>query len=197
MRTGKSLLGLSIVGQQDGKNLGTVKDLFFDHESDQLMAFVLFEKDLFGLIDAIIVPWREVTNIAGDVVMVTNENSRIKLKDDPLVREMANRETVLSGTKVLSQDGKQLGTLADMFIDETNGRVVGYEVSVAFSPTLCAARSSCRRRLVFPSGKMPPLPHRRPKRKSNKNYNSISRLGFAIPCLRNRLPKYFGSRFCV
>lgn len=132
MRKGKSLIGLSVVGQQDGKKLGTVKDLFFDHESDQLLALVLAEKDLFGLMSTVIVPWREVRSIAGDVVLVANENSPIKLKDDPQAREMANRETVLSGTQVLSQDGQQLGTLADMFIDETTGRVVGYEVSGGF-----------------------------------------------------------------
>ncbi len=132
MRKGKSLMGLSVVGQQDGKKLGTVKDLLFDHESDQLLAFVLAEQDLFGLMSAVIVPWREVRNIAGDVVMVANENSPLKLKDDPQMREMANRETVLSGTEVLSQEGKQIGTLADMFIDETSGRVVGYEVSGGF-----------------------------------------------------------------
>ena len=72
------------------------------------------------------------TAFAGDVVMVTNEQSPIKLKDDPQVSEMATRETVLSGTHVLSQDGQQIGTLADMFIDETSGRVVGYEVSGGF-----------------------------------------------------------------
>lgn len=132
MRKGKSLLGLSVVGQQDGKNLGTVKDLFFDHESDQLLGFVVAEKELFGLIDAIIVPWREVVDITGDVVLVNNQNSRIKLKDDPHASEMAKRETVLSGTQILSQDGKRIGTLADTYIDEQNGRVVGYEVSGGF-----------------------------------------------------------------
>src|SRR6476661_4223019 len=106
MRKGKSLLGLSVVGQQDGKKLGIVKDLFFDHDSDQLLAFVLAEKDLFGLMAAVIVPWREVKSITGDVVLVDSANSTIKLQDDPQVREMANRETVLSGTQVLSQDGK-------------------------------------------------------------------------------------------
>ena len=132
MRKGKSLLGLSVVGQQDGEKLGIVRDLLFDHDSDQLLAFVLAEKDLFGLIGAVIVPWREVKSIAGDVVLVTNQHSPIKLKDDPQARAMAKRETVLSGTQVLSQDGEQIGTLADMFIDEASGRVVGYEVSSGF-----------------------------------------------------------------
>ena len=132
MRKGKELLGLSLVGQADGKNLGTVKDLLFDHDTDQVLAFVVAEKDLFGLLDALIVPWREVVSIKGDVVMVKDEKSRIHLRDDPQARAMTQRETVLSGTQVLGQDGHKIGTLADMFIDETTGRVSGYEVSGGF-----------------------------------------------------------------
>lgn len=132
MRKGKDLLGLCIVGQEDGFQLGTVKDLLFDHDTDQLLGFVLAESDLFGLVDAQIVPWPQVKNIAGDVILVLNEASRRDLHDDPLLLSLARRETVLSGTHVLSQEGKQLGTLADMFIDESSGRVVGYEVSGGF-----------------------------------------------------------------
>ena len=132
MVKGKNLLGMSVVGQADGRNLGTVHDLFFDHDTDELLAFVLAEKDLFGLIDAQIVPWREVRSISGDVILVESAASKIKLRDEPHIRQMASRETVLSGTQVLSQDGHQLGTLADMVIDETNGRILGYEVSGGF-----------------------------------------------------------------
>ena len=132
MRKGKELLGLALVGQQDGKRVGTVKDLLFDHDTDQLLGFLTAEKDLFGLIDALIVPWREVVSIAGDVILVHSEKSRIHLKDDPQAHAMAQRETVLSGTQVLGQDGHRIGTLADMFIDETTGRVTGYEVSGGF-----------------------------------------------------------------
>lgn len=132
MRKGKSLLGLSVVGQSDGKHLGQVHDLFFDHDSDELLAFVLAEKDLFGLIDAQIVPWREVRSITGDVILVESAASKMPLKSEPRIREMAQRETVLSGTQVLSQEGQNLGTLADMVIDETTGQVLGYEVSNGF-----------------------------------------------------------------
>jgi uncharacterized protein YrrD len=132
MRKGKDLLGLSIVGEQDGCILGTVRDLLFDHDTDQLLAFVLAESGLFGLVDAQIVPWPQVRNIAGDVILVRNEASRRDLHDAPQLLSVARRETVLSGTQVLSHEGRQLGTLADMFIDEASGRVVGYEVSGGF-----------------------------------------------------------------
>lgn len=134
MRKGKSLLGLSIVGQAEGTQLGRVRDLIFDRDTDEVLALVLGEKDLFGLIDAQIVPWREVQSVGNDVIMVRNSNSRIPLHDEPRVRAVAEagRETVLSGTQIVTTEGKHLGTLADMVIDEATGRVTGYEVSGGF-----------------------------------------------------------------
>lgn len=136
MIQGKSLLGRHLVGQNDGKVLGTVKDLIFAHDTDEVVALVLANKDLFGMIDAIVVPWRLVRSISGDVIMVENAGAMMKLHEDPRTREVtqnqANRETVLSGTKVLSSSGEILGTLADMCIDETSGKVLGYAVSKGF-----------------------------------------------------------------
>ncbi len=133
MRTGKSLLGLAIVSQTDGTGLGHVRDLIFSHETDELLALVLSEKDLFGLIDAQIVPWGEVRNVGKDVIMVSSTASRMKLRDYPRAAHITEgRETILSGTQILTADGKHLGTLADMCIDEATGLVKGYEVSGGF-----------------------------------------------------------------
>ncbi len=132
MRKGTDLLGLSIVGQEDGCKLGTVNDLFFDHDTDQLLGFVLAETDLFGLVDAQIVPWPQVKYIAENAIVVVNTASRRNLHDVPQLLSLARRATGLSGTRVFSREGTPLGTLADMFIDEASGRVVGYEVSGDF-----------------------------------------------------------------
>lgn len=129
MRNGKSLIGLVIVGRDDGTQLGRVRDLIFDHDTDQVLALVVGEKDLFGLIDAQIVPWREVQSVGAEVVFARNGQSKIRLQDDEQVCSVANRETVLSGTRIISAEGKDLGTLADTVIDEATGRVVGFEVS--------------------------------------------------------------------
>ena len=55
MRKGKSIIGLNIVSQNDATELGKVRDLIFDHDTDELLALLVSEKDLFGLIDAQIV----------------------------------------------------------------------------------------------------------------------------------------------
>lgn len=132
MVKGKTLLGLSIVGQTDGARVGVVKDLIFDHDTNEVLALMLQEKDLFGLIDAVIVPWQRVIKAGPDVVLVQDAQVKINLKDDSRIRGIATRETVLSGTQIVSADGQPLGTLADMFIDEATGRVEGYEISGGF-----------------------------------------------------------------
>jgi len=44
---------------------------------------------------------------------------------------MAWRDMGLSGTQVFSHDESRLGTLADMVIEEINGRVMGHEYRAA------------------------------------------------------------------
>lgn len=132
MRKGKSILGLKVVSQTDAVHLGKVTDLIFDHHSDELLALLLSDKNLFGLIDAQIVPWNQVVTIGPDAVMVQSAESRMRAGDDARVKDVLNRQTALSGTRIMTSDGRALGTLADTYIDETTGKVTGYEVSGGF-----------------------------------------------------------------
>ena len=169
MRKGKSLIGMPIVGQDDGARVGVVKDLVFDHDTDEVLALVLAEKDLFGLIDAVIVPWRYVRNLGNDFILVENSQAKMHLRDDARIKGMTNRETVLSGTQVLTAEGKHIGTLADMCIDEQSGRVIGYEVSGGFfadtlrgkkfvpaPPGLSVGKDAA---IIRPEGSLQPDPH--------------------------------------
>ena len=52
MRKAKKLLGLQVISQRDGKDLGTVHDLLFTNDSGQLIALLVDPRDLFGLKDA-------------------------------------------------------------------------------------------------------------------------------------------------
>src|SRR4028118_812795 len=112
MRKGKSIIGLKVLSQGDGADLGNVKDLIFDHETDELLALLISDKELFGLIDAQVVPWDEVRTIGPDAIMATDTESKIRAGEYPRVKEIMERETALSGTKIYSTDGRDLGTLA-------------------------------------------------------------------------------------
>lgn len=141
MRKGKSLLGLRVIDEATGTVLGQVKDLIFDHETDQALALLLSEKELFGLIDAQIIPWNQIVHIGVDVITVPSRQSRISAGADPRVKAVMNRKTALSGTHVYTTDGQNLGTLADAFFEEKTGRITGYEISGGFvSDTIAGKR---------------------------------------------------------
>ena len=132
MRKGKSIIGLTITSEAEGAELGRVKDLIFDDGTDELVGLLISERELFGLIDAKVIPWNQVRSIGANSVMVPSETSVINAGDDARISNIMGRDTVLSGTTVRTTDGQDLGTFADMYIDETTGQVVGYEVSGGF-----------------------------------------------------------------
>ncbi len=128
MRKGKSLSGLKIVGQADGADLGAVRTVIFDHESSRVLGLLISEKELFGLIDAQVVPWEAVRIIGKDDVMVSGRDALIKAHEDPRIAEELDAENTLVGRPIHTTDGKDLGTLSDIYFNES-GDIVGYEVS--------------------------------------------------------------------
>ncbi len=141
MRKGKSLIGLRIISQTEGAALGVVRDLIFDSNASDLLALLISERDLFGLIDAQIVPWEFVRSIGSDAIMVTGAEARVKAGDYPRVKHVMSSAHALSGTQVYTSDGSLIGSFADMCIDETTGRIIGYELSGGFiSDTMSGKR---------------------------------------------------------
>jgi len=132
MRKGKSIIGLKITSEAEGAELGNVKDLIFDHGSDEVVGLLVSERELFGLIDAKVVPWNQVRSIGSHAVMVPSENAVINAGNDARISAIMGRDTALSGTTVRTVDGQDLGTFADMYIDENTGQVLGYEISGGF-----------------------------------------------------------------
>jgi uncharacterized protein YrrD len=141
MRKGKSLLGLKVISEVDGTDMGSVKDLIFDHDSNQVLALLMSDKDLFGLIDAQIIPWEHIAHVGPDAITVTNSNSRINAGSDARVKSVMDRDTALSGTYIYSTEGQYLGTLADTYLNEETGHIEGYEISGGFvSDTMTGKR---------------------------------------------------------
>ncbi len=128
MRKGKSVEGLKVLGQMEGTDLGRVKDVVFDYETSRVLALVLSDRDLFGLVKAQVVPWNYIRDIGADSVMVENSNAVIRADDDPVIDAEMRREHGLSGLEIHTEDGKNLGTFSDIFFQD-DGTIVGYEVS--------------------------------------------------------------------
>src|SRR6476661_3252735 len=103
MRKAKSLLGLNIITQLEGKNLGTVRDLIFDENSHKLIALLLSDRELFGMIDATVIPWTQVREIGHNAIMVPSEEVILKAHADPIIAESYDQKRKLDGKKVTTQ----------------------------------------------------------------------------------------------
>lgn len=134
MRNAKDIIGMAVIGRNDGAILGFVRDLIFDQDANRVAGLVLSEQDLFGIMDATVAPWREVELVGQDVILVYESNSRVKLRQHQYLHQLAKtrRDTMLSGTDIFTRDGRKLGKLADVVIDQLSGAVIGYEVSGGF-----------------------------------------------------------------
>lgn len=129
MRKGHSIIGLQVLSAE-GADLGRVLDLVFDHDADECVALVLREAGF--LKSGQVVPWNDINAIGKDAVLVKSEASIVNPHEHGRLRAIMERETHLSGTQIITEDGRNIGSFSEIFLDETSGRVLGYEVSGGF-----------------------------------------------------------------
>ncbi len=70
-----------------------------------------------------------VARFGPDAVMIDTAGSVIPADDEPRVREILDRKGTLLGTRVVTEEGDDLGRIGDLYFDETTGRITAYEVS--------------------------------------------------------------------
>lgn len=128
MRKAKSLLGLSIITRESGKNLGTVRDLIFSDNSQKLLALLVSDRELFGMIDAQCVTWNHVREIGTDALMVEADDALQKVHADAVVAEAYDGKNSIDGKQITTDQGENLGRVSDLYLDDS-GYVTAYEVS--------------------------------------------------------------------
>jgi uncharacterized protein YrrD len=127
MRKGSDVIGKVVVTYDTGKKIERILDLIFDQERNQLLGFLVKEKGLFR--DAKVIPLKEVQAIGLDAIVVHSKDSVVEAHHIPAIAEILYHNNVLTGTKILTTVGLNIGELVDLFFDEHSGLVEGYEVS--------------------------------------------------------------------
>jgi uncharacterized protein YrrD len=127
MRKGSDVIGKVVVTYDTGKKIERIRDLIFAQERNQLLGFLVEEKGLFR--DAKVIPLQEVQAIGLDAIVVNSKDSVVEAHHIPAIAEIVHHNNVLTGTKIMTTAGLNLGELVDLFFDEHSGLVEGYEVS--------------------------------------------------------------------
>ncbi len=127
MRKGKNVIGQDVFGISDGLRVDSVKDLLLEDGEDGVVALLVSEGGLLG--SSRVVPFASVVRFGRSAVLIDAASSVVPAADDPRVAEILNQRHSLLGSRVITDDGEDLGTISDLYFDESSGRISGYEVS--------------------------------------------------------------------
>jgi uncharacterized protein YrrD len=127
MLKGRDIIGKPIVSYETGQKFDKVKDLIFDQDSGQLLGFLVDESGWFS--SARVLMLKDVQVIGPDAVIAPSRHAVIKASDDPKINRIVLHNNVLDGTRILTTDGRALGSMVDLYFDERTGDIEGYEVS--------------------------------------------------------------------
>jgi uncharacterized protein YrrD len=127
MRKGKSLIGKDILTLEDGTKLEKVNGVIVDPGGQRLVALVV---DQGGLMSSTrVVPIEEVSSFGRDAVVIGARGSIVTTAEAPGLKQLVEQSEKIVDKKVFTVTGDEQGTIADIYFDESSGKVLGYEVS--------------------------------------------------------------------
>ena len=127
MRNGKGMIGKPIVAFDSGEKFNTIVDLIFDQQNNLLLGFLVDEGGWFS--NALVLPLSKIQAIGNDAVIVPSRDVISSASEVPEIQNILEKDNVLKGTKIMTVDGRDLGTMTDLYFDDKTGVIEGYEVS--------------------------------------------------------------------
>ncbi|MBW4524736.1 MAG: PRC-barrel domain-containing protein [Phormidium tanganyikae FI6-MK23] len=127
MRKGSDIIGKSIIAFDSGKRTARVQDLIFDQDTNELLGVLVEESGLFH--SAKVIPLSAISAFGTDTLIIPSRENIISAKHDERIDRVLDRNLVLKGTRIVTTDGRYLGSVIDLFFDDQTGAIEGYETS--------------------------------------------------------------------
>jgi uncharacterized protein YrrD len=127
MRKGSDIIDKSIIAFDIGRRVARVQDLVFDQETNELLGVLVQEAGLFH--SAKVINLNAIQAIGTDALVIASANDIISARQNARIYRVLHRNIILKGTRILTTDGRYLGSVVDLFFDEQTGLIEGYEAS--------------------------------------------------------------------
>lgn len=129
MRIGKELIGKPIYSVTDGRQLGSVKDLYLNLDLDMLNGLFLGREGIISR-KARLITREDITVLGIDSVLVSDSDVVTNNEETPEVEMWLRRED-LQGREINTAGGTKVGTVGDVLFDE-DAQVVGFALARVF-----------------------------------------------------------------
>jgi len=128
LKRGDEIIGLPDINKRDGNQIGRIKDIVYQNGKKKIAGLIIQREGL--LKKKRFIPLEDIV-ILGDVSVIVNA----KRERDPLnIATTADLEEFSDtlGASVITKEGKELGQISNIIIDEKTGLVEGFEISKGF-----------------------------------------------------------------
>jgi len=127
MKLASKLIGLPVVSFETGKKFEKIEDIIYDDQTNSIVALLVDRGGMFS--EAKIIEYSKISSIGDDAIIVVDENVVMTASESELVSRAVGEQVSVRGKQIMTEDGKDLGKVTDLSIDEVSGRVVGYIAS--------------------------------------------------------------------
>ena len=124
--TVKGLLGQPVITQSTGRRVGSIQEILYETCHNRVSAIVLSKPPVSGTAKA--VSAEHIILLGVDVTLIDSEESVASLTVPSPDSCHARASTGVIRTQVITANGKRLGEVADITLDE-KGNVLGYRLS--------------------------------------------------------------------
>lgn len=149
MQAGKDLIGKPIFSISDGRQLGTVKDLYLDTGLNLVAGVFLGAQGLFSR-KSLLIERSNVMVFGVDAILAKHSDA---VTDSSKAAEWAKwmRRDRMQGRQVATAGGTKVGTIDDVILDEAM-RIIGFRLLRVFVEGPIAERRAVAREAVIEPG---------------------------------------------
>lgn len=126
MLKGSDIIYKKAIALDTGEQIEKIQDLIFDYRSNQLLGFLVDERGWFS--NARVLPASGVQAINSDAVIAKSQTAVANGSNFPEIQQILESKYMPIGTEIMATDGRDLGTILDVYFDEETWRIEGYEV---------------------------------------------------------------------
>jgi uncharacterized protein YrrD len=137
-----TMIGKSVVSADTGEKLGSVSDTIVGGGGDRIVGLVVRSGFLAS---ERVLPFQDVQALGHDAIVAVAQDRMRQASEWRAERADTLRSSSFTDKRIVTADGRELGTVQDLHIDERTGDIDGYDVSERLFGPLVTRRRLLRR----------------------------------------------------
>lgn len=125
---------MPVFSLEDGQQIGVVKETVIDNKNLEISALAIEPKGFFK--EQKIIPYAKVKSVGDDAITIERTGGAQSPGNLPNILSLSKSSASFIGTKVVSENGLNLGYVEEFIIEDTTGKIVGFELGGKISGLL-------------------------------------------------------------